>query len=982
MFRRSAAVVGGLLLVASTAGAVVSREPARIEADTLTALPGAHLTRPLRKQAQVHYRDGKGSAWTKLATRGTWAASWDAATGVPSRIWGSGLSAPGASANPAIAERIARQTLVDHIALLAPGSSPSDFDLVSNHSDGDIRSIGFIQHAGTGAERRVVVGGQVSFRFKRDRLFVMGSEALPDVQVATTPRLTAKAVRDRSLSMLRRELLLPDAPVSDAGDEVVLPLVADDGVLGYRIVRPVTIDGRGKGKYLGYVDASTGVVIAVRQQNEFTTGTVLYHSVDRYPAKQRVDRPAPRAHVGVAAVPQTTGGDGSVTWSTSGAVTVTTSVLGDLVAVANQATSKTSPSASLQIAPSSSAVWDASAVVEDDAQVQVYLSINIAKEFVRTQLDPAMATLDDTLVANANIDDTCNAFFDPGNGTTTPPTVNFFHATDKCQNTGLLQDVVFHEFGHDVHAHEVIPGVGAVDGGMGEGVADFFAANITGDHNLAPGFFYTDQPLRDLDPVDSEYRWPDDLGEVHKTGLIFGGLFWDLRTALITQYGEDAGIAKSRALFVAAIRRSVGIPSTLIEVLAANDDDGDLSNGTPDECLIRGVYARHGLHGATGSVVAPGSLTVDAPSVGVIVGLTNLVSRCHSDDISAVTLDWSPSPSGVPEAGQAAAASIDASKYYGQIPIAPHDSVLYKANVQFVDGSTLTFPDNRADTQYQLYQGLTIPLYCTRFDTDPFQEGWTTGTDTDAPSPWKWGALAGGASNPTEPFTGSHVLAQVLGGDYKAKSYSYVQMPAIDVGQYSDVRLQYRRWLTVEDSHFDQARITTNGTQAWVNFNSDKGDSSNTEHLDLEWRFHDVPLSGFFLGHQMTIAFDLRSDEGLQFGGWNLDDLCVVANPLSICGDGVQSATEECDDGASNADAPDACRSYCRKPICGDGIVDSNEECDAGPGGDPGCTAQCHPVALEVVGGCCSGTGGATGSAMLAGIVLCIGLRRRRRVAL
>jgi len=55
--------------------------------------------------------------------------------------------------------------------------------------------------------------------------------------------------------------------------------------------------------------------------------------------------------------------------------------------------------------------------------------------------------------------------------------------------------------------------------------------------------------------------------------------------------------------------------------------------------------------------------------------------------------------------------------------------------------------------------------------------------------------------------TTSDLSFQVLNGDYAPKSSSYVGMPPIDIGQWSDVHLQYRRWLTVEDSHFDQARI-------------------------------------------------------------------------------------------------------------------------------------------------------------------------------
>src|SRR4051812_49043883 len=164
--RGVAVLVGALLITTASAGHAAGPHTApAIQADTLTALPAAGVGKPLRTQRDLRWAPPPGAAWNKLAATGAWRAAWDQATGVPSRIWGSGLPAPGTMASPAVAERIARAVLAEHIALLAPGASPDDFVLVANTSDGDIRSVGFVQRfAG-----RVVVGGQISFRFKRDR---------------------------------------------------------------------------------------------------------------------------------------------------------------------------------------------------------------------------------------------------------------------------------------------------------------------------------------------------------------------------------------------------------------------------------------------------------------------------------------------------------------------------------------------------------------------------------------------------------------------------------------------------------------------------------------------------------------------------------------------------------------------------------------------------------------------------------------------
>ena len=269
-----------------------------------------------------------------------------------------------------------------------------------------------------------------------------------------------------------------------------------------------------------------------------------------------------------------------------------------------------------------------------------------------------------------------------------------------------------------------------------------------------------------------------------------------------------------------------------------------------------------------------------------------------------------------------------------------------------------------------------MPLYCTDFESaDPLTMGWTTTTADGSPSPWAWGVPSGGTTDPPSAFSGTHALVQALGGDYPAMQTSQVSMPPIEVGQYSDVRVQYRRWLAVEDSHFDQARITANGNQVWENATANNGDSSSLQHVDKEWRFQDVGLSGHFSGHALTVSWSLTSDDGVQFGGWALDDVCVVANPLSICGDGVRAAfTEQCDDGAANADKPDACRTDCSTPKCGDGIVDTGEQCD----GSADCTPDCK--LQDVSGGCCSTGGDLGGSLALTAMVACL-CRRRRRAA-
>src|SRR6185436_15302481 len=101
---------------------------------------------------------------------------------------------------------------------------------------------------------------------------------------------------------------------------------------------------------------------------------------------------------------------------------------------------------------------------------------------------------------------------------------------------------------------------------------------------------------------------------------------------------------------------------------------------------------------------------------------------CTGDEISQVTLAWKSGPSGALPEGAALMTRVDDKRYWSQMPLAQDDVTNYQARIKFTDGSEMTLPDNLGDQYYSIYSGITVPLYCTTFDVDPFTVGWTTGT--------------------------------------------------------------------------------------------------------------------------------------------------------------------------------------------------------------------------------------------------------------
>jgi len=76
-----------------------------------------------------------------------------------------------------------------------------------------------------------------------------------------------------------------------------------------------------------------------------------------------------------------------------------------------------------------------------------------------------------------------------------------------------------------------------------------------------------------------------------------------------------------------------------------------------------------------------------------------------------------------------------------------------------------------------------------------------------------------------------------------------------------------------------------------------------------------------------------------------------VACVTPVCGDGVVTAPEDCDDGAGGNDSSyGGCTADCAyAPFCGDGIVNGPEQCDDGPDGvrneKGGCASTCRRAA-------------------------------------
>ncbi len=951
--------VSGSVVLACALGwvgpAAAAQNPGRSPTDGRLERASGGLSRDAR---DARFRPAPASRRAALArfeaALGPVSATWDSATEVPHHLLLSGLPAPGVMADAAKAEALAKDLLSRHLDLLAPGTSASDFVLASNDLSAGIRSVGFVQtHGGA-----TVLGGHISFRFKFDRLVMVTSGAYPDIAIPGR----ARTASDRSVRSRARGWVADDVPGFVTGTGAVqgpfiLPLIDDAGALEYREVWRTAVEVASPStRWTVYLDAETGEPVAREQTLLFGTGQLLLDVPLRSPESPRLQAAADLLFVTVDGVQGTTTDAGFFDFP-GDAATVTTTMQGVFAEVTNDA----GPEASTNLAASGelASVWF-EPTQEAEAQLSAYVHTMIVKNFVRSV--SSVDWLDEPIPVIVNIDDDCNAFSD-GNS------INFFTRGGGCENTALLADVIYHEFGHSLHSQSLLEGVGQFNVSLSEGISDYLSATITGDSGLARGFFSSDPetPLREIDPEGFEVRWPEDRGEVHDEGLIIAGALWDLRKRMIEKLGPEQGRVYTDRVWYETTRRAVDIPSMYPEALLLDDDDGNLTNGTPNACDINAAYGPHGLFN-------PGrgneQVSMTAETTGPVISLELSLPNFPDCPIAAApTVLWRErgSRDATPVAMEFVPGSI--SGYVAQLPAQAPGTVI---ELQVLPGYDIdpsrTLPDNIADPWYQLYIGEVIELGCLGADSGVILDpSWEVG-------PWSPDTSG---SDPSEPFgTGDHLWQP---GNYPPGRTVELAFGAIDTGPYPQVRLQFRRWLAVEDGFYDRAYIEVNGERLWQNFASAEDYLASFHHVDQEWRFVDFDISEFIGPDGVAITFGTRSDGGLEFGGRSLAEVCVVAvdGPISGCGNGVIEAPEACDDG--NVLAADGCDASCQiEPVAPPpeetpGDTDTQGE----PGGDTDPDADLLDDGLIDRGCVCTGSGSGGSEGLL--LLVLLGVLRRHR---
>ncbi|MCK6523009.1 hypothetical protein L6R49_16400 [Myxococcota bacterium] len=495
--------------------------------------------------------------------------------------------------------------------------------------------------------------------------------------------------------------------------------------------------------------------------------------------------------------------------------------------------------------------------------------------------------LPETVRATVDINTACcNAFYTNG-------TINFYIGGGGTNNLGRIADVIFHEYGHGVHDYILTGGTFAGD--VSEGSADYVAATLLDDPILAPYARVDGGYIREL---DTDRVYPTDVsGEVHNDGLIWGSFLWNLRNAWIDSYGEELGAERTDLLFLDALSVGPGLTDLAEAVIFADDDNGDLRDGTPNACELGALLDLHGLRGAPlASIVLEhtplGDQASDAETYDVSFSLADPYQGCSLVNLGDVAVEYAVDPPAGAAVEDIAWTAIPAEggpeALSARLPRAPAGAeVVYRLLWSDLStGETASSDGGRASALYRFWVGDVEPVWCEGFEGGA--PGWVASVGApDRPhagEPWvnQWEVAApeGGGFNPDAAYEGTKVLGTAVTGEgrYLPNNVQQVTSPALDLtgASATTARLRFWRWLSVESYVYDQAALWRwEGGAPVLWWTSEAGVTGADAILDQGWTAVDLDVRDLAEVGETQLTWSLSADPGLEYGGWKLDSLCL-----------------------------------------------------------------------------------------------------------
>jgi hypothetical protein len=575
------------------------------------------------------------------------------------------------------------------------------------------------------------------------------------------------------------------------------------------------------------------------------------------------------------------------------------------------------------------------------AQTTAYRFTDNTRTYLLNNGFPA-EILGEPLTVSVNLPDVCNAFYSPFDRS-----INFFSAGFGCNNTAI-DTVIAHEYGHFV---DDMAG-GIWDGGLSEGWGDLLGCYTLDTPFTGEDFFEDGGFIRSC---DNDYVYPPGgFDEEHALGQAWAGFAWRARIGLQQQYGLEQGDALARALVLPSlVTNSPDIPSAVLETFLRDDDDGDLSNETPNWAILLPAAEHHGLGFAVNPDFTPPAAVSDlqviaANATSVTLGWTATGDDGFEGTAMFYDLRFSSQP-------------ITLDNFFFATPVAtpaPGEAGTFETvTVTAPPASTVYFALMVVDDQFIGSELSNVVEATTSGGTVVFAEGAEDGLP---------GWTADGLWHVTErrAAEGAHAAwyGQEDTGNFDTGTTNSGELtsPVISLAGVQNPVLVFAEFIQAEEQPFDNADVI-------VARADDPGSAvliqKTTGNTLGAFQPRIVPIPEFAGADiRITFRFDTVDPIANSMEGWYVDDIRIIGE-----GGGSSCAHELCDTGAPLDPTCDPCvetvcaqdgfccesawdsicvieaQDFCGLTCdtCGDGLCEPGEDCTSCPQ-DCGECASCE----------------------------------------
>ncbi|MSR18410.1 MAG: hypothetical protein EXS00_04450 [Phycisphaerales bacterium] len=535
------------------------------------------------------------------------------------------------------------------------------------------------------------------------------------------------------------------------------------------------------------------------------------------------------------------------------------------------------------------------------AAVNAYLHSNVVRDFTLAY-NPNYPTIagQTSFPVNVNLASTCNAYY---NGTS----INFYSSGGGCNNTAF-SSVVHHEYGH-----HLVAVAGSGQGAYGEGLGDVMGLLITENTSVGIGFQSCSSGIRDANNtcMYSASGCSTCGSEIHACGQLLSGCVWDVR-----QYLYGAGVPNFRDVLANLAVNSILLHTgslinadITIDWLTLDDNDGNLSNGSPHFAQINSGFSAHGL---PGPMISPLSFTFPG-------GLPALVSPAGNTTISMqVATNGSTPVAGTGKlywrvGGTGAYAVVNmtqtvSNSYTVQIPATTCGSALQYYFTSNSNGGVVASPLTAPTLVYAASSATGVETLVS--DYCETSGGWVVGASDDAATTGIW-VNADPVATSAQPgddhtaagtncwITGQHVSGGAGSNDIDG-GITTLTSPTYNMAGQSGADLSFWLWYSNNTGGGAAAdvlpiEISNNGGTTWVALETIPTDGSTNAWVKKTYRVSN------FVAPTASVRFRVRAQD---FGSGSLveaaiDDVEITglqcsapSIPGDLDGDGLVNGTD------------------------------------------------------------------------------------------